>query len=131
MTCSHSPAARYHLCILSLCAVLALALPSAVRAQSMDAVYAVSYVEVAAAAKDTAAAAIKQWSEALGMCVPICPRGTMLDAKGVACVSDRKSCPVGKEWKDPFGACVPICPLGQVLDFYGHACHSIKIERRR
>jgi len=30
----------------------------------MDAVYAVSYVEVAAAAKDTAAAAIKQWSEA-------------------------------------------------------------------
>lgn len=30
----------------------------------MDPVYAVSYVEVAPAAKDTAAAAIKQWSEA-------------------------------------------------------------------
>lgn len=50
--------------LVTLCATLTLALPSAVRAQTMDAVYAVSYVEVAPAAKDAAAAAIRQWSEA-------------------------------------------------------------------
>jgi quinol monooxygenase YgiN len=63
MTHSRPLAARY-LFVVSLCALLTVALPALARAQSMDGVYVVSYLEVVPASKENAAALLKQWREA-------------------------------------------------------------------
>lgn len=63
----------------------------------------------------------QRWSEAHDGCVVACPRGTVSDAKGKACVSVARACRAGEVWNERQGACTPTCPAGAALDERG-AC---------